>query len=156
MLSPGFGRRGGIVQPDETDENNWKVTLSAYEEGKEIVEATEAEAASPPAAESGAGKDAKELASDAVGELLNRVPAVSATADDEQNFAAREASLKAPKTGKVISVPFPAPEAARAEMTIDPKDLARISKAEAGPLTIQRYSPQGWSALSLHPSRAYP
>ena len=133
--------------PAETPENNWKVTLSAYEEGKEIVGATEATPAAPSGAD-GSLKEAKELASDAVTELLNRVPAISATANDEQNFAAREASLKAPKTGKTISVPFPAPEAARAEMTIDPKDLARISKAEAGPLSIQRYSPQGRSSFA--------
>lgn len=75
-------------------------------------------------------------------ELFGRVAPVAAVDDDQKDFAARDGSLKAPKTGAVTCVPFPPPAETRAEAQVSAADLARLAKAEAGPLSVTRYTPQ--------------
>ncbi|CAF3804548.1 unnamed protein product [Rotaria sp. Silwood1] len=61
---------------------------------------------------------------------------------DEQDFFKREATIKAPKTSKVIQTPFPAPLLERKEdFELDIEQLKQLAKQDAGPLIIERYSP---------------
>ena len=61
---------------------------------------------------------------------------------DEQDFFKREASIKAPKTSKMIETPFPPAESARQEdLDMDIEQLQKLAKQQAGPLIIERYSP---------------
>ncbi|CAF3181371.1 unnamed protein product [Rotaria sp. Silwood2] len=61
---------------------------------------------------------------------------------DEQDFFKREATIKAPKTSKVIQTPFPAPLLERKEDSeLDIEQLKQLAKQDAGPLIIERYSP---------------
>ena len=61
---------------------------------------------------------------------------------DEQEFFKREASIKAPKTSKIIETPFPPVVSDRQENAdIDIEQLQKLAKQEAGPLVIERYSP---------------
>lgn len=61
---------------------------------------------------------------------------------DEQDFFKREASIKAPKTSKIIETPFPPVVSDRPEnVDIDIEQLQKLAKQEAGPLVIERYSP---------------
>ncbi|CAF3755727.1 unnamed protein product [Rotaria sp. Silwood1] len=61
---------------------------------------------------------------------------------DEQEFFKREATIKAPKTSKVIQTPFPAPLLERKEdFELDIEQLKQLAKQDAGPLIIERYSP---------------
>jgi hypothetical protein len=61
---------------------------------------------------------------------------------DEQEFFKRDASIKAPKTSKMIETPFPPDVSARQEdFDMDVEQLQQRAKQEAGPLIIERYSP---------------
>jgi hypothetical protein len=61
---------------------------------------------------------------------------------DEQEFFKRKATIKAPKTNKIIQTPFPLPAEDRKEdLEIDIEQLKQLAKQEAGPLIIERYSP---------------
>ena len=61
---------------------------------------------------------------------------------DEQEFFKREASIKTPKTSKIIETPFPPAELDRQEnLDIDIEQLQKLAKQQAGPLVIERYSP---------------
>ncbi|CAF3847913.1 unnamed protein product, partial [Rotaria sp. Silwood1] len=54
---------------------------------------------------------------------------------DEQDFFKREATIKAPKTSKVIQTPFPAPLLERKEdFELDIEQLKQLAKQDAGPL----------------------
>ena len=69
---------------------------------------------------------------------------------DEQEFFKREATIKAPKTSKVIEIPFPPPAVDRKEdLDIDIEQLKQLAKQEAGPLVIERFSPN--QTESNHP-----
>ena len=67
-----------------------------------------------------------------VQEVLKRLPPVKAEEGDQQDFAMRDRSLPAPRTGKTVNVSFPSSEAAP---TPDPKI--------AGPLEVLRFAPEG-------------
>ncbi len=69
--------------------------------------------------------------------LLKRIPPVKTEGDDEKDFAIRDRSLPAPKTGKVNPVKFPAPE-----------DVAPRPANVAAKLEVLRYSPQGDVAIA--------
>ena len=61
---------------------------------------------------------------------------------DKQDFFKREASIKAPKTNKIIETPFPPTASERQEdFDIDIEQLQKLAKQGAGPLIIERYSP---------------
>ena len=64
--------------------------------------------------------------------VLKRLPPVKAQEGDQQDFAIRDRSLPAPRTGKTINVSFPSSEAVP---TPDPK--------VAGPLEVLRFAPEG-------------
>jgi hypothetical protein len=65
-----------------------------------------------------------------------------AESTDEQEFFKRETTIKAPKTSKIIQISFPPPAADRKEdFDIDIEQLKQLAKQEAGPLIIERYSP---------------
>ncbi|CAF1468665.1 unnamed protein product, partial [Didymodactylos carnosus] len=61
---------------------------------------------------------------------------------EEQELLKREASMKAPKTSEVLQTPFPPlPPDRKEDVDIDIEQLKQLAKQEAGPLIIERYSP---------------
>jgi uncharacterized protein YfaS (alpha-2-macroglobulin family) len=64
--------------------------------------------------------------------VLARLPALGAESGDEQDFAMRERSLPAPRTGKIINTSFPAAE-----------DRPQPDVKSAGPLDVLRRAPEG-------------
>ena len=64
--------------------------------------------------------------------ILKRLPPIKTEPSDETEFALREKSLPPPRTGAIVMQPFPAAS-----------DLARPEQANAGPLEVLRYSPEG-------------
>ncbi|HVG32452.1 MAG TPA: alpha-2-macroglobulin family protein, partial [Pyrinomonadaceae bacterium] len=76
---------------------------------------------------------ATRLSENEVQNVLKRLPEIKATGADEQDFAFRERSLPAPRTGKTINAAFPPP-------TERPgPDVA----TSARPLEVLRHSPEG-------------
>ncbi|MBD0325846.1 MAG: hypothetical protein ICV68_05410, partial [Pyrinomonadaceae bacterium] len=75
---------------------------------------------------------ADKLSASETEQVLKRLPAFTGERADEQEFAMRERSLPAPRTGKVINTSFPATE-----------DRARPDASSAGPLSVLRHSPEG-------------
>ena len=69
--------------------------------------------------------------------LLKRIPKINTDKDDKKDFAKRAGSLRAPKTGKRISVKFPAKEG---------RDAPNINNDQA--LEVLRFSPEGNVALA--------
>ncbi|HET8782513.1 MAG TPA: Ig-like domain-containing protein, partial [Pyrinomonadaceae bacterium] len=63
--------------------------------------------------------------------ILKRLPPMTETPSDAQEFALREGSLPPPRTGNTIDVSFPAPTTAASETV------------SSGPLEVLRYSPEG-------------
>jgi hypothetical protein len=64
--------------------------------------------------------------------VLSRLPAIKSEPGDETEFALRERSLPAPRTGAIVMQPFPAAS-----------ELARPPETAAGPLEVVRFSPEG-------------
>lgn len=64
--------------------------------------------------------------------VLRRLPPVKAQEGDQQDFAMRDRSLPAPRTGKTVNVSFPSSEAA-------PTPETKV----AGPLEVVRFAPEG-------------
>ncbi|HEX8492960.1 MAG TPA: alpha-2-macroglobulin family protein [Pyrinomonadaceae bacterium] len=64
--------------------------------------------------------------------VLARLPVLNLEGGDEQDFAMRERSLPAPRTGKVINTSFPAAE-----------DRPQPDTKSAGPLDVLRRAPEG-------------
>ncbi|CAF4241465.1 unnamed protein product [Rotaria sp. Silwood2] len=61
---------------------------------------------------------------------------------DDQKFFKREVTIKPPKASKVIQTPFPPPLSDRKEdFDISIEELKQLVKKEAGPLIIERHSP---------------
>ncbi|CAF4486725.1 unnamed protein product, partial [Rotaria sp. Silwood2] len=83
------------------------------------------------------------LTSEQLQQLFGRASSqLMAESTDEQDFFKREATIKAPKTSKIIQTPFPPPaEDRKEELDIDIEQLNQLAKQEAGPLIIERYSP---------------
>ena len=64
--------------------------------------------------------------------VLKRLEPIKADASDEQDFALRERSLPAPRTGKTVNASFPPAE-----------ERDRTDRPATGPLEVARYSPEG-------------
>ncbi|CAF2071916.1 unnamed protein product [Rotaria magnacalcarata] len=65
-----------------------------------------------------------------------------AESTDDQEFFEREATIKVPKTSKIIQTPFPPPPSDRQEdVDIHIKHLKWLAKKEASSLAIERHSP---------------
>jgi uncharacterized protein YfaS (alpha-2-macroglobulin family) len=76
---------------------------------------------------------ATRLSESEVQNVLKRLPEIKATDQDEQEFAFRERSLPAPRTGKTINAAFPPP------VERPGPDVATSSR----PLEVLRHSPEG-------------
>jgi hypothetical protein len=85
----------------------------------------------------------QKLTPDELQELFNRVSSQLVTeSTDEQEFFKRESTIKAPKTSEIIQTPFPPPPEDRKEnVDLDIEQLKELAKQEAGPLVIERFSP---------------
>src|SRR6266542_2230380 len=86
-----------------------------------------------------AAPPSSQLPDDATQNLLKRLPAITAAADDKKDFAIRERSLPPPRTGRVSDEPFP--PVAISGAPADPV---------AGPLEVLRFSPEGEVQLAPH------
>ncbi|CAF4933943.1 unnamed protein product [Rotaria magnacalcarata] len=94
------------------------------------------------------------LTPDQLQQLFSRVSSeLVAESTDDQEFFKREATIKVPKTSKIIQAPFPSPPSDRQEdVDIHIEHLKQLAKKEASSLVIERYSPnenevdhvQGW------------
>eukprot|EP01091_Cochliopodium_minus_P010623 TRINITY_DN2855_c0_g1_i2.p1 TRINITY_DN2855_c0_g1~~TRINITY_DN2855_c0_g1_i2.p1 ORF type:complete len:1932 (-),score=539.22 TRINITY_DN2855_c0_g1_i2:115-5910(-) len=85
----------------------------------------------------------EKLSEENVKKLLSRAKDIEKEEDDEKEFHVRESSIKAPKTGKRIEVPFPPPSTELPPETLDPKKLKELLQQEVVDLKIERYSPTG-------------
>jgi alpha-2-macroglobulin len=110
--------RGGVVMADEKKASFALRLSEGTEETTPAVPVRPAEAHPLSEAEARA--------------VLDRLPELKGTAEDEKDFALREKSLPAPRTGATIADAFPPPEA---------KD--RPDPAAAGPLEVVRHAPDG-------------
>jgi alpha-2-macroglobulin len=72
------------------------------------------------------------LSADETQRVLDRLPPLTADADEEKDFALREASLPPPRTGKTVKGSFPPPPGPPAP-----------DAGAAGPLEVLRRSPEG-------------
>jgi uncharacterized protein YfaS (alpha-2-macroglobulin family) len=68
--------------------------------------------------------------------LLKRIPPVKIEGDDQKDFAIRDRSLPAPKTGKVNPVKFPSPEDRAAPNANIPAKLEVLRYAPSGEVSI--------------------
>jgi hypothetical protein len=79
------------------------------------------------------------LSDEATENLLKRLPPIKVEGDDEKDFALRDRSLPAPRTGQTISEAFP------------PTSGAGQSEGVAsGPLEVLRVSPEGDTPIAPH------
>src|SRR5215475_7118209 len=79
------------------------------------------------------------LSDEATQNLLRRLPPIKVEGDDEKDFALRDRSLPAPRTGQTISEAFPpASGAGQSEMVA------------SGPLEVLRVSPEGDTPIAPH------
>jgi hypothetical protein len=85
----------------------------------------------------------QKLTPDELQQLFNRVSSQLVTeSTDKQEFFKRESTIKAPKTSQIIQTPFPPPAEDRTENAdLDIEQLKQLAKQEAGPLVIERFSP---------------
>jgi hypothetical protein len=79
-----------------------------------------------------AAPQADPLSDEAAQNLLRRLPPIKSEADDEKDFAMRDRSLPAPRTGQTISEAFPPATSATAP-----------DQTASGPLEVLRFSPEG-------------
>src|SRR5215475_4456363 len=79
------------------------------------------------------------LSDEAIQNLLKRLPPIKVEGDDEKDFALRDRSLPAPRTGQTISETFPPASGAN-----QPEQVA------SGPLEVLRVSPEGDVPIAPH------
>src|SRR5262245_22926429 len=79
------------------------------------------------------------LSDEAAQNLLKRLPPIKVEGDDEKDFAMRDRSLPAPRTGQTISEAFPPASGAG-----QPEQVA------SGPLEVLRVSPEGDVPIAPH------
>lgn len=106
----------------EVAENAPKGLRFRLSEGKEQPEQQSANPVAP----------AVKLSESDTQRILARLPVLNAEGDDEKDFALRERSLPAPRTGKVINSSFPAAE-----------DRPQPDLKNTGPLDVLRHAPEG-------------
>lgn len=88
--------------------------------------------------EAGKPADAKTLAENDSQNLLKRLPEIKKDADDAKDFAVREGSLPAPKTGKIINQKFPA-DTSQSPPNINQNKVINAPNA----LEVVRFAPEG-------------
>ncbi|CAF1259579.1 unnamed protein product [Rotaria sp. Silwood1] len=83
------------------------------------------------------------LTRDQLQQLFSRVSSeLVAESTDDQDFFKRKATIKVPKTNKVIQTPFPPPRSDRQEdFDISIEQLKQLAKNSAGLLIIEKHSP---------------
>ncbi len=74
------------------------------------------------------------LSADATNKVLARLPPLVASPDDDQDFALRDKSMPAPRTGKTVTETFPPPGGSGGPPVVAPT---------VGALTVVRHSPEG-------------
>ncbi len=79
------------------------------------------------------------ISDEAAQNLLKRLPPIKSDADDEKEFALRDRSLPAPRTGQTISESFPPSGTAGAP-----------DQAASGPLEVVRFMPEGDVPMAPH------
>src|SRR5262244_2836605 len=79
------------------------------------------------------------LSDEATQNLLKRLPPIKVEGDDEKDFALRDRSLPAPRTGQTISEAFP-----------PASDANRPEQVASGPLEVLRVSPEGDTPIAPH------
>ncbi|MEP7340934.1 MAG: Ig-like domain-containing protein, partial [Acidobacteriota bacterium] len=123
----GQGRRRPIVQPIGANQGEgMQFRLSEGTEENQRQQPLPAPPASP-------------LSDEATNNLLKRLPAIKADIDDQKDFAMRDRSLPAPRTGQTINGTFPPADNSTApEQTV------------SGPLEVLRFAPEGEIALAPH------
>ncbi len=82
---------------------------------------------------------AEPLSDEATQNLLKRLPPIKVEGDDEKDFALRDRSLPAPRTGQTISEAFPPASGA-----------TQPEQVPSGPLEILRVSPEGATPIAPH------
>lgn len=85
--------------------------------------------------------EAKKLDASQVKDLLARLAPLAGQAGDEKDFALRERSRPAPRTGTTILGQFPPPASATAPAA---------GSTETGPLSVLRFAPQGDVPIAPH------
>jgi hypothetical protein len=129
--------RNQIVQSEQPGPHEFQINLTEVNQIDEQI-TTDAGVTT-----SNSNLQQQELTPDELQQLFNRVNSQLVTeSSDEQEFFKREATIKAPKTSKVIQTPFPPPVEDRKEnIDLDIEQLKQLAKQQAGPLIIERYSP---------------
>jgi alpha-2-macroglobulin len=79
------------------------------------------------------------LGADDTQKILARLPSMPASTDDAKDFAMRDKSIPAPRTGKAVTEPFPPPAGPPPQAV-----------AASGPLQIERHAPEGPVSLAPH------
>ena len=82
---------------------------------------------------------AEPLSDEATQNLLKRLPPIKVEGDDEKDFALRDRSLPAPRTGQTISEAFPPASGAN-----------QPEQVTSGPLEVLRVSPEGDVPIAPH------
>jgi hypothetical protein len=121
---------------DSNDNNGLVFRLSeAQEEAQRQTEQQIARPATEP------------LSDEATQNLLKRLPPIKVEGEDEKDFALRDRSLPAPRTGQTISEAFPpASGAGQSE---------RTEQVASGPLEVLRVSPEGDVPIAPHLSVSF-
>jgi len=85
----------------------------------------------------------QELTSNELNQLFNRASSQLTTeSTDDKEFFKRESSIKVPKTSQIIRTSFPPSTDDRPQNTeFNIEQLKQLAKQDAGPLIIERYSP---------------
>ncbi|HEV2667414.1 MAG TPA: hypothetical protein VG324_21030, partial [Blastocatellia bacterium] len=79
------------------------------------------------------------LSDEATQNLLKRLPPIKVEGEDEKDFALRDRSLPAPRTGQTISEAFPPASGAD-----------KSEQVASGPLEVLRVSPEGEVPIAPH------
>ncbi|CAF1121901.1 unnamed protein product [Rotaria sordida] len=128
-----------MVEDEKSEPHQFHFNIA---EANEMDDQTTTDAGVPPLNDD-SQQQQQNLTTDQLQQLFTRASSeLVAESMDEQEFFKREATIKAPKTSKVIQTPFPPPlEDRKEDFDIDIEQLKQLAKQEAGPLIIERYSP---------------
>lgn len=122
----GQGRRKVLIMPDSNKEGGLKFRLS---EGQPEDPSKPRTVPPPP--------ETQPISDEAAANLLKRLPPIKVEGEDEKEFALRDRSLPAPRTGETIQGAFPP-----AGMGTGPEQVS------TGPLEVLRFSPEGEVAIA--------
>lgn len=121
--TPAFGQRGkrGSRPSQQSPMDKQKGLVFRLSEGAETTSRVETTPA-----------DTTPLSEEDASRVLNRLDPIKSDDADQKDFAMRERSLPAPRTGKTVSTPFPAPETPPVPQT-----------SPSGALEVLRRGPEG-------------